>query len=215
MSKKRVAVDRLIELSHGGSYVSQRGITRLLTDARDNGIPTSFSMASQYRARRARCSEDCTPYGALVHPMTLTLVNGVMRTIYVQHPLAMLYRASQECAPLSRLLECSLARNPSTAESPWGIVLYADEIGHNPIGIDNRKIQSVYWSLLQFGSMALHTEKRMVRCVCCAIRAHKETEWWHVTVDSTITRGVVFFSTLRTVPASERVRPYASVDTTW
>ena len=50
-----------------------------------------------------------------------------------------------------------------------GLVMYCDEIGHNPVGRDERKIESVYWSFLELGPAALSTELSWFEVV--AVRA--------------------------------------------
>ena len=47
------------------SFVSRRGLDALLRTVKRKGLPSAFSRATQYRARKAVCST-LTPYGKLV-----------------------------------------------------------------------------------------------------------------------------------------------------
>ena len=81
-----------------------------------------------------------------------------MHTVVAQHPLAMLHVVARDCEPFRNTLEQALRRKPPSAEAPWGLVMYCDEVGHNPVGRDERTIESVYWSFLELGPAALSTE---------------------------------------------------------
>ena len=79
--------------------------------------------------------------------------------ISVQVPFAMLYVACAECPPFAALLREAYAKYPSSPENPWNLVLYADEVGHNPLlPHDGRKVQCVYYSFLELGAAALMSE---------------------------------------------------------
>ena len=36
--------------------------------------------------------------------------------------------------------------------------MYCDEVGHNAVGRDNRKVECIYWAFLEFGQRLLHNE---------------------------------------------------------
>ena len=146
---------RLTNLQRG-SYASVRALERILCDVKKNGVPEAVGRSTFYRARKKAASE-VTPFGALIQPFDLPLADGV-HTVVAQHPLAMLHVVARDCEPFRNTLEQALRRKPPSAEAPWGLVMYCDEIGHNPVGRDERKIESVYWSFLELGPAALSTE---------------------------------------------------------
>lgn len=151
MKKRR----SLADLSRG-SYASGRAIERLLADVRNHGIPEATSRRSLYRARKAEANLQ-TPYGPLVQSFVLPLSSGP-ETVAVQHPLGILHVVCAECPAFSSVLRDALQRQPPSGAAPWRLVLYCDEIGHNPLGRDNRKCEAIYWSFLELGTRALHLE---------------------------------------------------------
>ena len=76
----------------------------------------------------------------------------------VQRPAAMLYHCLEECEAFRVFFQARLQAKPCSENAKWHVILYADEIGHNPVGRDNRKCESIYWSFAEFGAVALHTE---------------------------------------------------------
>ena len=140
---------RLADFSRG-SYASHRAIERLPKAARDEGIPDSFSRTSQWRARSALATQH-TEFGPLVCDFVLLLTTGP-ETVAAQHPMAMLSGACRNCDGFKKLFDATVARNPPLARQPWRIIMYADEIGHNPVGRDDRKQSAstgALWSLGQ------------------------------------------------------------------
>ena len=146
---------RLCDLRRG-SYASARATERLMISAREDGIPTAVSRTSMWRARKKVLSEP-TPFGPLVQDMTLPTYDGDV-VVAVQHPSAMLYKAMHTCEPFRSFFLPIYEQNTPSPAKPWHLCLYADEIGHNPIGRDNRKCECVYWSIYEFGVQALATE---------------------------------------------------------
>ena len=151
-TKKRPAAQRLTDLQRG-SYASVRAISRLMREARDEGIPEYTSRTQMWKARNQVASTP-TRFGPLVHE--LELPSG--HEVFVQNPMAMLDTCCREAPLFNQFLRNAHARTPSSMTNPWRIVMYFDEVGHNPIGRDNRQLECVYWSFLELGMVALHTE---------------------------------------------------------
>ncbi len=148
-----------------GSYASHRAIERLLRQVREEGIPDASSRASQWRARAAIAGQ-VGPFGPLVQDLVLPHSDI---TYAVQHPMAMLHFCcgDEKYVGFVCLMRYAL-RNHPPADGPWHLVMYADEIGHNPLGHDNRKCECIYWSFLEFGPAALQTEDAWF--IVCVIR---------------------------------------------
>jgi hypothetical protein len=72
----------------------------------------------------------------------------------------MLHEACRHCDGFATVFKAAHAAHPSSPDAPWGIVLYNDEIAHNPFqsGEDTRKCHGVYWTLLELGEAALHSK---------------------------------------------------------
>ena len=102
-----------------------------------------------------------TPHGPLTHPLVLPLEAPHGDTaITVCNPMAMLYEACLRCDGFAHVFRTAHEANPSSPDGPWHIILYNDEIGHNPFasGEDERKCHGVYWTLLELGEAAIHSE---------------------------------------------------------
>ena len=139
-----------------GSYASARATEKLMRSARDEGVPQAVSRTTYWRARK-RLLGSATVYGPLVQDFTLPLRGGP-KTFAVQQPAAMLYTALDACEPFRNFFTHRYDMHKPSASSPWHIIMYCDEIGHNPVGRDNRKCESIYWSFHEFGGEALHSE---------------------------------------------------------
>ena len=148
---------RLNELSRG-SYVSASGKVALLTSIKDHGLPEHFSRSTLRRARHVEATQ-LTPYGPIVQDMELPCRGGEL--VAVQHPLAMFWAACDQSESFAYLVRDTLAHTPCSPADPWTVILYFDEVSpNNPLarGKDLRKVQAVYWSLLEFGVDALENE---------------------------------------------------------
>ena len=160
-------VKRKLDVLCRGSYASQSAIEGLLEEVRRNGLLAILSRRSLSRDLAAEVSRE-TPYGKLVVDITLPLREEGDTIIGVQNPLATLHRACAESKWLARCMRQAFAKHECTHISPWGVVFYADEIGHQPLQHDSRKIECCYWSLPQPGCDVLSQEDAWF--IICAVR---------------------------------------------
>ena len=148
-----------------GSYASGRATERLLRLSREEELPSAISRTSQWRARAEAC-RTTDLFGPLVTDFTLPCNSGDV-VVAVQQPAAMLHAALTDCAPFRTFFTQVCNGNASSESNPWHLVMYRDEIGHNPVGQDNRKCEAIYWSFAEFGPIALQTEACWFKiCVC-------------------------------------------------
>jgi hypothetical protein len=139
------------------SFATQSAIAHILKECREDGVPDVSSRPSQYRARKGVINEH-TPYGPLVSPLRLPL--DVPDDVAVQHPMAMLHTACNECEPFAELMRDTLERFPVSHSNPWRIITYIDEIGPgDALKHDSRKAHCIYWSFLEFGPEILCHEE--------------------------------------------------------
>ena len=142
---------------HLGPHVSQSALTYSLNYIRENGVPSASSRATQYRARRYAIEEMTTPYGPVVVPVTLPVVErGKSRDVDVVliHPIAILWRTLHDCVAFAELFRQALACYSNCHHRPWRMVLYMDEVSPSTDvkgGVDGRKMQCVYWTFAEFG----------------------------------------------------------------
>ena len=139
-------------------YVSQSALAALVTEAREGRLPDVAGRGHIREAAEAAASE-ATHYGPLLQTVQVIGCDGTQIDVEIQHPFAMLCAAARR-AKFSRLLEATHAREPSSPHRPWGMCLYSDEVTPgNRLKPDPRQmVQSVYWSILNFGAAALSKE---------------------------------------------------------
>ena len=146
------------------SFVTQRGITNLSKELTESNLESTFSRATIYRARKARCYKDVPPYGRLVELKEFFVQEkGEAKPIKIgfANPSAML---AEQCAlseHFSRLIGDAYERNPCSPSAPWNIIFYQD--GVNPsdgLGKNQRKKSCCfYYSFLELGQRALAHEE--------------------------------------------------------
>ena len=139
-------------------HISHSALAALLTIAKEEPLPELTKRDDIRDARDAVALQD-TRYGKLIITLTLPGTNGRDVTIPVQNPFAMLWAAAQ-CKYFARLLATTAERNPPSPTKPWSVCIYSDEITPgNQLKPDNqRKLQGVYWTFLEFGPAALAKE---------------------------------------------------------
>ena len=116
------------------------------------GLPDLQTRAAM-REARDKLSKSDTPYGPLIQTFELTSPSGPV-PVPVCHPHAMLWYATKHCNGWQTLFSNALLRHPPSADAPWNLVVYTDEItpGNALAHMLTRKCQAVYWSFLQLGS---------------------------------------------------------------
>ena len=124
------------------SHVTARGLAAVLRQIQEEGLPDAVSRSSVARHRREDVQRQ-TDFGDLLQEVPVVLKSGGEGTVWVQHPLAMLATVASEFPEIAALM-ASMAM--------LEIVLYSDEItpGQQIKGND-RKCQTIYWSLINFG----------------------------------------------------------------
>ena len=124
------------------SHVTARALAQVLRQVREEGLPNAVSTSSIRRHRREDVRRE-TDFGDLLQEVPVVLASGGEGSMWVQHPLAMLATVAAEIAEVAELI---------AEMRELHIVMYSDEItpGQQIKGND-RKCQSVYWSLVNFG----------------------------------------------------------------
>ena len=141
---------------------AKSSISRLLAAVEKEGIPATYSRATQYRARKATCAEN-TPYGRLVEIIDLPVVQPaaitkpVPKTIGVQNPFAMLHKCYNEKEHFRNLMQKTLREKPT----PWRIILYSDGItpADGLTHHDQRSEYAIYLPFAEFGEDVLCHEE--------------------------------------------------------
>ena len=142
-------------------HVTAFALGIILQTCRDEGIPEgNVHRNAQREARNAELNE-VTPYGPIASSMHVIGVDGVARSIPIANPFALLWKAVRDCGPLAEFFAKRLLDVPSTADQPWGLILYTDGVtpGNPMAPINKRKFEACYFSFLEFGTNALSREE--------------------------------------------------------
>ena len=129
-------------------HASQSAIAALLLDIKQHGLPEAFSRGSQYRSRREEATAT-TPYGPVVTSVRLPLLDRTEIDCHVQHPMAMFWLACRQSRGFSKLVRRALETHVCSKEEPWRIAIYSDEVGVAKLKTDLRKVEAMYWTLLE------------------------------------------------------------------
>ena len=166
--RPRIQSEHLSDLRQG-SYAPYAALYQLMRKLSVHGVPEVHSRRSQARSRNVLATQS-TPYGNVVQDFWLPQNDGASFKVDAQHPMAMLHAACTDCEPFRKTMQAALARARPSPDAPWGLAAYCDEVGHNMVGHDNRKVQAIYWLCLELGSRALHTEAAW--CTVLAVRGY-------------------------------------------
>lgn len=159
--------DRLVG-HHLGPHLSQSALAYSLQYIRDNGLASASSRATQLRARQSTVEDMRTPYGRIVVPVELPVVidgTSQTETVFLIHPLAILWRTVHDCLPFAELVSVALNSHACDQQHPWRMVLYMDEVTPSTDmsgGVDGREMQCIYWTFVEFGDRVYSEDMWMV-----------------------------------------------------
>ena len=161
---------RMAELRHTLPYCSQSALAALISMANNDQLPEQLNRRDIQHGRDETCKE-ATPYGPLHSTAALPRIaeNASDKHIEVQNPFAMFWKLCMISQCFSALVERTLERHPCTPSSPWGLIIYSDEVtpGNQLQAHNCRKTQAVYWSIFEFGAAALSDEESWMEvCIC-------------------------------------------------
>ena len=158
---KRLAKrQRIAQLRAELPYVSQEALAAISVVAQRGNLP-ACSRKDIRIGRDADVSTD-TPYGKLHTTIDAPQVDSSEPPlkIEIQNPFAMLWYAVTVSAAFNSMIGAALQRIPCTFEHPWRLLIYNDEISPgNQLAFKNaRKLQGIYWTILELGIAALSNE---------------------------------------------------------
>ena len=151
---------KLLDFTHTGSHLSARGLESVLMKVHREGLPESGLSRQTIQRSREQLSRDTTPYVTLLQSVQVNHAQQGLVNLPVQAPLPILYNTISTSAAFSDAVEKALVAKPPTAADPWRLVVYGDEITcGQTLRVDNkRKVEGVYWSIMDLGSLALSQE---------------------------------------------------------
>ena len=143
-------------------YVSESGLASLLKELKELGqLPEQTSRASIKRARDQALTDLSAQYGDLMKMKKIPLENGEGElSVSYLDPIATLVTCLEQCALFRAYMSSCLQKVAPRYDQPWGIALYSDEIspGNQLRHLNKRKIQTIYWTFVQYGSAGLSNE---------------------------------------------------------
>lgn len=144
------------------SFISQRALEEVLQWAKENPDVLADTGASRSNLKRQReqAIDIRTQYGPLLQHWKLTGKKGNTIAVDYLHPAAMLWHVVATCDGFSNVLKQLVEDRRPTPDTPFTLVLYCDEVTPgNQLKRDNRrKVQAVYWSILELGPKLLSNE---------------------------------------------------------
>lgn len=151
---ERVKRPRLIEFGRS-ARLSRTALQELLKQIEEHGVPDAYSRSTQEREIRTIATQ-LTSFGPRMQQVEFELTNGTSMKMWYVHPLAMLEIASAKSDAAGALLIRVLNENKNNVS----LFLYNDEVdpGRELAARHSRKIEAVYWSLVEFGLPALNHE---------------------------------------------------------
>jgi hypothetical protein len=144
-------------------YCSASALTALVNIIQSEDMPELHRNIDRNLVREGRdavCTE-LTPYGRIHHESQIQMTNGEYVDVEIQNPFAMLYKVCRCSESFSQMLLRSLQAHPNSLNTPWGLILYSDEItpGNQLLALNTRKCWAFYWSLHEFGPSVLSDEE--------------------------------------------------------
>ena len=144
-------------------HISHAALEGLLKELSAEDLPEAFSSRTQQRHRQKEAYQQTT-FGPLCQCIKVETDEG-LEHVWVQHPFGFLEAACKRSEPFRRLLTRVLDRTRNTVR----LVAYSDEITPgNPLKeVNGRKLEAIYWSILDFQFPTLSNEQAwMTACVC-------------------------------------------------
>ena len=157
MAERANKLRRLDEFRRKLPYVSASALAAILAEAKRE-MPELVGR-KEIRQARDKQVDAKTEYGLVLMTLSLECIVGTYIDMYVLNPFAQLWVAAQ-CEGFSLLLEETLRNHPCSADEPWNVILYSDEVvPGNQLSFHNlRKCWVVYFSFLEFGPQILSHE---------------------------------------------------------
>ena len=159
MADRPAKLQRLEDLKRSVPHVSGRALTAILHRVRAAGLPELTSRKNQQDARDTLAYKE-TPFGPMQRTADLVGADGRLIRLHVTNPHAILHQTAVQGGSFSTFLQHRLVERPPSQLVPWHLILYSDGItpGDAFRTGNERKLEAVYFSLLELGMAALSQE---------------------------------------------------------
>ena len=154
-----MAVNRILT-AHRRSFVSQRALAEILALIPEEDETAATSRQTLKRQRVRKLTQN-TPYGPLWNELDgFVMKDGAPLKITYLDPAALLWCSCERGGGFQAFVRDCAGKHPCSPAAPWDLCLYVDEVtpGNQLKPTNDRKLQVVYFSLKQFGGLALSKE---------------------------------------------------------
>ena len=135
-------------------YMSQNALASICQWAHAHGGLPDVRDAREIRQARDELMGIGTPYGPLLVDVPFKTKDGGEIKMEFLHPWAGLYHITRISKAFSDLIRTAIDWNEGCSpDSPFELVLYSDEVtpGNQLAHRNARKVQTIYWTFLDFG----------------------------------------------------------------
>ena len=149
-SKRRAKLQKLESLRTSIPHMTANAMSTLLKRIADDGLPDVRSRGAMREAVES-LSDAVTPFGPVVAPLPLTMIDGTTSESLAIHPIAFLYHAFTMSEPFRDLLLYIHSQENISPEKPLRLIIYSDEVvpGKELAHRNERKQWCCYWSFAQ------------------------------------------------------------------
>ena len=142
-------------------HCSANALASIVAFVTEHGVPDAGGDRNSYRQARDAQTDAPTPYGPILQRVSLFDKSDNPLDMVVAHPLAILWKAVDDCDAFSTFMLIRLKEKPPSRDDPWNLIIYSDEVTPgNPLAtLNKRKFHAVYWTFLEFGVNALSREE--------------------------------------------------------
>lgn len=168
MDARASKLRRLEGLRRNNPQITASALSEVIQDIELNGLPDLHSRKHVAEARD-HTVKGYNAYGPMLSTTNVVCKDGAEKPLLFVNFLTMLHAAYQQGGGLQELVARTLTQHPCTAQKPWRIIYYSDEVvPGNVLSADvSRKVQCIYISFMEFGPVALSKEEAWFCIMAC------------------------------------------------
>ena len=168
MDARASKLRRLEDLRRNNPQITASALSEVIQDIELNGLPDLNSRKHVAEARDYTV-KGYNAYGPMLSTANVVCKDGTEKSLLFVNFLTMLQAAYQQGGGMQELVARTLSQHPCTAQKPWKIIFYSDEVvPGNVLSADvSRKVQCIYISFMEFGAVALSKEEAWFCIMAC------------------------------------------------
>lgn len=153
-SSRPAKLQKLNDMRRSCPFVTQSALQSLLCKIHQEGMPDLKYKRDMKEATRLQLSS-MDAYGPLLLEANVATTEGTMEPIWIVNLLSLLVGAYQLNGSWANFFHNAHAKNPSSPQKPWQLLLYSDEVvpGNQLAARQNRKVFAIYASFAQHMTM--------------------------------------------------------------